>query len=107
MDHGTTRGPTTFDNANSAGESDTAGRTMSSPSTYRGYFIDHLNHVQSIVVIEAADVESACSQAETLLTQTRYAAVEIWDGPRIVGVRSAGKWKLWPFGSSNKLSNAG
>jgi hypothetical protein len=80
---------------------------MSSPSSYRGYFIDHLNHVQSIAVIEAADVESACAQAETLLEQTRYAAVEIWEGPRIVGFRAASRWKLWPFGrGANKLSNA-
>jgi hypothetical protein len=73
---------------------------MSPLISYRGYFIDHRNHVRSVVVIEAADTNTACVQAESLLRETRFAAIEIWDGPRIVGRRTANRWAaiVWPFG---------
>lgn len=68
-------------------------------NSYRAYFIDRFSHVESIATIEAVDINSACAQAESLLAQTRYAGVEIWDGPRIVGRRAANRWArlMWPF----------
>jgi hypothetical protein len=60
-----------------------------SVTSYRGYLIDNGNHVCSIVTIEAVDLASACAQAETVLGQTRFAAIEVWEGTSIVARRSA------------------
>jgi hypothetical protein len=70
-------------------------------NSYRAYFIDRLNHVESVASIEAMDINSACAQAESLLAQTRYAAVEIWEGSRIVGRKAANRSArmTWPFRS--------
>ena len=72
---------------------------MSTVNSYRAYFIDRLNHVESVASIEAVDINSACAQAESLLAQTRYAGVEIWEGSRIVGRRAANRRArmMWPF----------
>jgi len=72
---------------------------MSALNAYRAYFIDRYNHVCSVAIIEAADVDGACHQAVSLLAGTSYAAVEIWEDSRIVGHRTASKRTgvHWPF----------
>ena len=68
-------------------------------SAFRAYFIDGRNHVREIVPIEAEGVDAACALAETLWAKTGFAAVEIWDGARLVGRHAAPRWykMVWPF----------
>jgi hypothetical protein len=70
-----------------------------SVTSFRGYLIDQRNHVCSIVTIEAVDVASACAQAETVLGQTRFAAIEVWDGACIVARKSAPRRLKFPWPS--------
>jgi hypothetical protein len=66
---------------------------MTAPTyAYRGYFVDRLNHVRSIANIDARDDEAAFRQAEILLSSSEFGVIEVWDGPRMLGRRTASRW---------------
>jgi hypothetical protein len=52
--------------------------------SYRAYFLSASDHIRSVTAIQTTDDASAAAEAEYLLSRSDYAAVEIWDGKRMV-----------------------
>ena len=52
--------------------------------SYRAYFLSASDHIRSVTAIQTTDDASAAAEAEYLLNRSEYAAVEIWDGKRMI-----------------------
>ncbi|HET6158344.1 MAG TPA: hypothetical protein VFE34_08375 [Dongiaceae bacterium] len=57
---------------------------MSETRSYRAYFLNSSDHIRAVTVIQAEEDASAAAEAEFLLIHSEYAAIEIWDGKRLV-----------------------
>jgi len=57
---------------------------MAEMHSYRAYFLSASDHIRSVTAIQTTDDSSAAAEAEYLLNRSEYAAVEIWDGKRLV-----------------------
>jgi hypothetical protein len=57
---------------------------MSGERRYRAYLLSADDRIRSVQPIEAADDASACLEAEGLLQQTEFAAVEVWENRRLI-----------------------
>jgi hypothetical protein len=51
---------------------------------YRAYFLSASDHIRSVTIIRTADDASVSAEAQFLLTHAEHAAIEIWDGKRLV-----------------------
>jgi hypothetical protein len=52
--------------------------------SYRVYFLSSSDHIRYVRAVKAPDHMSARTQAETMLRQSEYAAVEIYEGLRLI-----------------------
>ena len=52
--------------------------------SYRIYFLSSSDHIRYVRAVKAPDHMSARAQAEVMLRQSEYAAVEIYEGWRLV-----------------------
>lgn len=57
---------------------------MTAMHSYRAYFLTASDHIRHVSGFEAADDESACTQADLMLNRSDYAAIEIYQGWRLV-----------------------
>lgn len=53
--------------------------------SYRCYFIDGNDRIQSYEQIECGDDAQAALKAQTLLAASHFTSTELWSGKRIVG----------------------
>lgn len=51
---------------------------------YRAYFLTASDHIRHVTGFEAADDVSANAQADCMLQRSDYAAIEIYEGWRLV-----------------------
>ena len=58
--------------------------------TYRCYFTDGDDRIQTYEQIECADDPTAVLKAEHLLSSSQYSSAELWQGKRLVGKWSTG-----------------
>lgn len=59
--------------------------TQDSIHSYRGYLVDHNDHIVKRVDLEGISDEQACAVAREILdAESAYPAIEIWDGARLV-----------------------
>jgi hypothetical protein len=65
-------------------EADAPG-TVAGNRSYRCYFIDVDDRIQSYEQIECADDAQAVLKAQKLLAASRFPSAELWQGSRIVG----------------------
>ena len=52
--------------------------------SYRAYFLSSSDHIRYVRAVNAPDHMSARAQAEVMLRQSQYAAVEIYEGLRLI-----------------------
>jgi hypothetical protein len=52
--------------------------------SYRVYFLSSSDHIRYVRAVKAPDHMSARAQAETMLRHSEYAAVEIYEGLRLI-----------------------
>lgn len=57
---------------------------MAELHSYRAYFLSSSDHIRYVRAVNAADHLSASAQAEVMLQQSEYAAVEVYEGWRLV-----------------------
>jgi hypothetical protein len=57
---------------------------MAEMHSYRAYFLSASDHIRSVKSIQTTDDAAAAAEAEFLLIHSEFAAVEIWDGKRMV-----------------------
>ncbi len=53
-------------------------------SAYRAYFLSASDHIRDVRALQAADDEAARAEARLLLLRSEYAAIEIYEGRRLV-----------------------
>jgi acyl-coenzyme A thioesterase PaaI-like protein len=51
---------------------------------YRAYFLSSSDHIRYVRAVKAPDHLSAKAQVEVMLQQSEYAAVEIYEGWRLI-----------------------
>jgi hypothetical protein len=57
---------------------------MAELHSYRAYFLSSSDHIRYVRAVKAADHLSARAQAEVMLRQSEYAAVEVYEGWRLI-----------------------
>ena len=57
---------------------------MTAMLSFRAYFLTASDHIRHVAGFEAIDDVSACAQADLMLNQSDYAAIEIYQGWRLV-----------------------
>ena len=57
---------------------------MDGMHSYRAYFLSASDHIRKVSAFKSTDDVSACAEADFMLRQSEYAAVEIYDGWRLV-----------------------
>jgi len=57
---------------------------MAELHSYRAYFLSSSDHIRYVRAVKAADHSLARAQVEDMLRQSEYAAVEIYEGWRLV-----------------------
>jgi hypothetical protein len=57
---------------------------MTALHSYRAYFFSSSDHIRYVRAVNAPDHLSARAQAEVMLRQSEYAAVEIYEGWRLI-----------------------
>jgi hypothetical protein len=57
---------------------------MAEMRSYRAYLLSASDHIELVAIIEASDDASASLEADFILRKSDYAAVEVWDGQRLV-----------------------
>ncbi|WP_162917549.1 hypothetical protein [Dongia deserti] len=57
---------------------------MSEMLAYRAYFLTVSDHIRHVIGFKSADDASAREEAERMLEQSEYAAIEIYEGWRLV-----------------------
>jgi hypothetical protein len=57
---------------------------MTELHSYRAYFLSTSDHIRYVRAVRAPDHMSASAQAEVMLRQSEYAAVEIYEGWRLI-----------------------
>ena len=62
-----------------------ADSTSAADRSYRCYFIDHNDRIQSYEHIACEDDAQAALKAQALLAVSHFPAAELWSGKRIVG----------------------
>ncbi len=62
-----------------------ADRTRAADRSYRCYFIDCNDRIQSYEQIECEDDVQAALRAQALLAASHFPSAELWSGKRIVG----------------------
>jgi hypothetical protein len=50
------------------------------PATFRCYFLDPDNRIQAAEIIDAKGLGEAIEKGLAMLRQSRYPAIEIWEG---------------------------
>jgi hypothetical protein len=50
-------------------------------ATFRCYFLDPHNRIQAAEIIDANGLGEAIEKGLAMLRQSRYPAIEIWEGP--------------------------
>jgi len=53
-------------------------------NSYRAYFLSSSDHIRDVRAVKAPDHSSAQAAAELMLQQSEYAAVEIYEGWRLI-----------------------
>jgi hypothetical protein len=51
---------------------------------YRAYFLTESDHIRYVTGFKSTDDADACAQADVMLAQSEYAAIEIYQGWRLV-----------------------
>jgi|SoiMethySBSTD1v2_1073268.scaffolds.fasta_scaffold187510_3 hypothetical protein len=57
---------------------------MTDMRSYRAYFLSESDHIREVSAFKATDDVSACLEADVRLGQSEYAAIEVYDGWRLV-----------------------
>jgi hypothetical protein len=57
---------------------------MTEMLSYRAYFITASDHIRHVTAFESTDDASAGAQAESMLAHSEYAAIEIYQGWRLI-----------------------
>lgn len=57
---------------------------MTEMRSYRAYFLSESDHIREVCAFKAGDDISACLEADFRLGQSEYAAIEVYDGWRLV-----------------------
>jgi hypothetical protein len=57
---------------------------MTAMLSFRAYFLTASDHIRHVAGFEAGDDVSACAQADLMLSQSDYAAIEVYQGWRLV-----------------------
>jgi len=57
---------------------------MSEKFSYRAYFLSASDHIRDVRGFKAADDASACTEAELMLERSEHAAIEVYEGWRLV-----------------------
>ena len=57
---------------------------MTAMLSFRAYFLTASDHIRHVAGFEASDDLSAAAQADLMLNQSDYAAIEIYQGWRLV-----------------------
>jgi hypothetical protein len=57
---------------------------MAELHSYRAYFLSSNDHIRYVRAVNAPDHLSVRAQAEVMLRQSEYAAVEIYEGWRLI-----------------------
>jgi hypothetical protein len=63
---------------------DSLGRPQSEIRSYRAYLLSASDPIESITIIEAGDDASVSLEADFILRKSDHAAIEVWDGGRLV-----------------------
>jgi hypothetical protein len=64
--------------------------TIAASKSYRCYFTDDNDRIQSYEQIDCPDDAAAALKVEELLATSKYATAELWQGGRLVGRWSVG-----------------
>jgi hypothetical protein len=57
---------------------------MTEMRSYRAYFLSKSDHIREVCAFKATDEGSACLEADFRLAQSEYAAIEVYEGWRLV-----------------------
>ena len=57
---------------------------MADLHSYRAYFLSASDHIRAVKGFTAMDDSAACMEAEWMLQQSEYAAIEIYEGWRLI-----------------------
>ena len=63
--------------------------------TYRAYFLTRSDHIRHVIAFGSTDDDSAGAQADLMLMQSEYAAIEIYQGWRLVLRKERDQQALW------------
>lgn len=55
---------------------------------YRIYLLEHGDHIAAVTTCDCTTDADALLEADALLQASKYPAVEVWNGPRRVGLLS-------------------
>ena len=91
---------TAFESGSQGGSRADATSTAAPNKSYRCYFTDDHDRIQSYKQIECEDDAQAALKAQALLAASRFASAELWQGKRLVG-----KWGNAGNGSSLRQTN--
>ena len=59
-------------------------KSMQDLHSYRAYFLSASDHIRAVSRFRSTDSVAACEEAELMLKQSEYAAIEIYDGWRLI-----------------------
>jgi hypothetical protein len=57
---------------------------MKDRHSYRAYFLCASDHIRAVSSFESANDVAACAEADVMLEQSEYAAIEIYEGWRLI-----------------------
>lgn len=64
---------------------------MTDIRTYRAYFLSASDHIRAVSGFTSADDVAACAQADLMLEQSDYAAIEIYESWRLIWRKARGQ----------------
>jgi hypothetical protein len=59
-------------------------RFMRDLHSYRAYFLNASDHIRAVSRFKSTDDVAACEEADLMLEQSEYAAIEIYEGWRLI-----------------------
>lgn len=54
-------------------------------TAYRAYFLSASDHIRDVRALQATGDTAACVEAQLMLLRSEYAAIEVYEGRRLVG----------------------
>jgi hypothetical protein len=53
-------------------------------TAYRAYFLSASEHIRDVRALQTTDDAAACAEAHFMLLRSEYAAIEVYEGRRLV-----------------------